>query len=398
MMDGDKAGGQGRQSPSWPKRPDIVVIGAGIMGLWAAVQARRHGMSVVLVDAGPLAGGASGGLLGALMPHTPDRWNEKKQFQFDALLALEDEVAELEARTGLSTGYRRDGRWIPLPKPHLPEIARGHAEDARRHWVAGERRFEWTLRDGAYAGGLLAADAIAFGLSEDGFAARINPRGLTAALVAWLSASGSGFGYLERQAVEAIDTARGDVLLADGSRIACGHVIVAAGVLTGRLIEPEVGPFRKPPVVPVKGQSAMLSATLPPDMPVIYLDGLYIVPHEGGRVAIGSTSENQFETPASTDAQLEDLIEAARCLMPVLREAPVVERWAGLRPKAIGRDPMAGRLGQTGRLSVLTGGFKVSFGIAHALAGRVVASIASGRDISGIPASFLPENHLAKAR
>ncbi|WP_455872970.1 hypothetical protein [Rhizobium yanglingense] len=33
--------------------------------------------------------------------------------------ALETEIAAIEAATGLSTGYRRSGRIIPLPKPHL---------------------------------------------------------------------------------------------------------------------------------------------------------------------------------------------------------------------------------------------------------------------------------------
>ena len=77
------------------------------MGLWAAVHAERLGIETLLIDSGRIGGGASGGLLGALMPHMPDKWNAKKQFQFDALLSLETEIAALEAATGLSAGYRR---------------------------------------------------------------------------------------------------------------------------------------------------------------------------------------------------------------------------------------------------------------------------------------------------
>ena len=70
------------------------------MGLWAAVHAERLGIQTLLVDAGRFGQGASGGLLGALMPHMPDKWSVKKQFQFDALVSLEKEIAALEAATG----------------------------------------------------------------------------------------------------------------------------------------------------------------------------------------------------------------------------------------------------------------------------------------------------------
>ncbi len=81
-----------------PSSADLLVIGGGIMGLWAAVKAARAGLSVTLLEEARVASGASGGLLGALMPHMPDRWSEKKQFQFDALLSLEDEVLQLRMR------------------------------------------------------------------------------------------------------------------------------------------------------------------------------------------------------------------------------------------------------------------------------------------------------------
>ncbi len=124
------------------------------MGLWAAVHAERLGIDTLLVDAGLLGHGASGGLLGALMPHMPDKWNAKKQFQFDALVSLEAEIAALEQQTGLSANYRRSGRLIPLPKPHLREIALGHCRDAEDRWIAGERRFHWQVLDRPPAGEL----------------------------------------------------------------------------------------------------------------------------------------------------------------------------------------------------------------------------------------------------
>lgn len=100
--------------PAGQSSVELLIVGGGIMGLWAAVHAERLGIETLLVDSARLGSGASGGLLGALMPHMPDKWSGKKQFQFDALVALESDIAALEATTGLSAGYRRSGRLIPL--------------------------------------------------------------------------------------------------------------------------------------------------------------------------------------------------------------------------------------------------------------------------------------------
>src|ERR1700754_3317890 len=120
--------------PSGQSSAELLIVGGGIMGLWAAVHAERLGIDTLLVDAGTLGEGASGGVLGALMPYMPDRWDAKKQFQLDALVSLEADIQRIEEETGLSAGYRRSGRLIPLPKPHLRTIALRHNSDAEDNW------------------------------------------------------------------------------------------------------------------------------------------------------------------------------------------------------------------------------------------------------------------------
>jgi glycine oxidase len=91
----------------------------------------------------------------------------------------------------------------------------------------------------------------------------------------------------------------------------------------------------------VKGQAALLDLR-PPRLPQLYADGLHIVPHVDGTVAVGSTSERDWDDPTATDAQLDAVIARARAACPALRDAPVIERWAGLRPRARSRAPMLG--------------------------------------------------------
>ena len=310
------------------------------MGLWTALKAGRAGIRVVLVDEGRLGQGASFGHLGALMSHMPDKWNAKKQFQFDALLSLEHEVAALEAETGLSTGYRRAGRLIPLPKPHLRDIAVRHEADARENWLATDgRQFEWRVTNVPPAAGWPALDGMEGGFVFDTFAARVNPRAFTAALAAAVRRLPN----IEiREGVSALDIrpAEGRAALSNGETVAFGHAVVAAGYQAFPMLERLLPPRDRPLGMPVKGQSALLKAEIDPALPLIFLDGLYVVPHEGGHIAIGSTSENMFDDPFATDGLLDSLIERARTLVPALAGAPVIDRWAGLRPKAMARDPM----------------------------------------------------------
>ncbi|MGL4196986.1 MAG: NAD(P)/FAD-dependent oxidoreductase, partial [Allorhizobium sp.] len=200
---------------------------------------------------------------------------------------------------------------------------------------------------------------------------------------------------LEGAAVRSIDAARGQVLLADGSAVAFSDLLVAAGVGSFALLD-AIGPaLQKSLGRGVKGQAALLKVDLPAELPLLYLDGLYVVPHEGGHVAIGSTSENRYDEPFSTDTQLDALIAEARALAPALNSAEVVERWAGLRPKAIDRDPMVGPHPDHPKIHALTGGFKVSFGIAHLLADAALDSIAG--QISPLPHSFSLAHHVSVA-
>jgi glycine/D-amino acid oxidase-like deaminating enzyme len=372
-----------------------LIVGGGIMGLWAAVHAERQGIATLLVDAGHLGQGASGGLLGALMPYMPDRWDEKKQFQFDSLVSLEREVAAVEQETGLSSGYRRSGRLIPLPKPHLRRIALGHSADAEMRWHDGDRRFHWHVIDAPSAGDWIDPASGESGFVHDTLAARVAPRSLIAMLAAFLGAA-NHVRIRENAALTEIDPDRG-VAWIDGEAIRFRRCIMAAGHQSFPLLQRFTPGLEKPLGQPVKGQAALLKAEVDPALPTIFRDGLYIVAHEGGHVAVGSTSENSFDNPLSTDVQLDGLIEAARQAVPGLRDAPVVERWAGLRPKAIDRDPMVGVHPAHETLIALTGGFKVSFGLAHRL-GAVAVHAAAGTAAPFIlPERFTFSSHIAIA-
>lgn len=64
----------------------MTVMGAGIFGLSIAWICLQRGARIRIVDPRGAGGGASGGVVGALAPHTPENWNDKKAFQFESLM------------------------------------------------------------------------------------------------------------------------------------------------------------------------------------------------------------------------------------------------------------------------------------------------------------------------
>lgn len=395
MNKADNLASAAGQSHSVPSSVDLLIVGGGVMGLWASVKAERLGLKTLLIEQNRVGHGASGGLIGALMAHMPDKWSEKKQFQFDALVALEAEVAELEAATGLSAGYRRCGRIIPLPKPHLRDIALRHEQDAKINWSRDGRQFHWHVLDAPPVAGYLADTPMAGGFVHDTLAGRMSPRSMGRALSGFLKTA-KNVTVVEGVGVNSLDPNLAQATLSTGETVSFGHVIVSAGYQSFPLLQQSLNLADAAPLgQPVKGQSALMKADIDPAMPVVFLGGLYVVPHDDGMVAIGSTSEENFAEPSTTDAQLDVLIDKVRQLVPALENAEVVERWAGLRPKAIDRDPMVGSLPDHPRLVALTGGFKVSFGLAHRLADAAL-SVVQGVEPE-LPKSFLLESHIAVA-
>ena len=345
---------------------DITIRGAGVFGLsiaWTCVQA---GAAVQVIDPHGAGAGASGGLVGALAPHVPENWNPKKQMQFDSLIAAEAFWAGVEAAGGVPSGYGRTGRLQPVADEAALALARARGETARDLW---QGRAVWEVI-AADAAGDFAPLSPTGHLIRDTLSARLHPRRACAALVAALASRGV------QVVPEGAD--RGTVIWATG---AAG--LAALSDHLGRAVG-----------APVKGQAALLSPArpLPPEAPQLFVDGLHVIAHADGSVAVGSTSERDFADPAATDAQLDDVIARAIAAMPALAGAQVTQRWAGLRPRARSRAPMLGPWpGRPGHL-VANGGFKIGFGMAPAVA-RMIADLAlSGRDT--IPPAFRVEASL----
>ncbi|MCK8463949.1 FAD-binding oxidoreductase [Aliiroseovarius sp. S1339] len=324
---------------------DVTIYGAGIFGLSVAWSCVKRGAKVRVIDPYGVGAGSSGGLVGALAPHVPEHWNAKKAFQFDSLIMAEDYWREVEAASGLSSGYGRTGRLQPVADERLLTLARERKDEAATLW---QGKAVWDVRPVADFPGWAPDSATGY-VIHDTLTARMNPRRAAKALAGAVQAKG---GEVVQEAQEE------------------GRVVWATGWRGLEALSQELG---KPVGNGVKGQSAMLrhDAT---DLPQLFADALHIIPHTDGTVAIGSTSEREFDDPTSCDDALEDVITRARVVCPAIKNAPVIERWAGVRPRAKTRAPMLGHYPDRPDHFIANGGFKIGFGMGPKV-GEVMADL-----------------------
>lgn len=347
-------------------KPDVVVIGAGIFGLSVAHACLGLGMRVELREQAVPGSGASGGPVGALAPHVPEAWSAKKAFQLAALTSAPTFWAAVAAESGIDPGYGRIGRLIPLKNAEERARAERRALAAEQRWAdAGT----WSVIN--QAPGIEEA-AAPFGLIAETLSARIDPRKAIQALAAAVRSRGAAF-----------RDGHADALPVPGARA----TVVAAGAASFPLLAPWLGAACG---TGVKGQAARLGIRI--GGPMIQAEGIYIVPHADGTTGVGSTSEDVWQDPAGTDDRLDRVLAQAAVICPALGGAPVLARWSGLRPKARGRDPMAGPVPGAAGLWAATGGFKTGFGLAHQI-GRELALAIAGRG-SVLPPGFSPDRHL----
>ncbi len=341
---------------------DLTVMGAGIFGLSVAFACARRGARVRVIDTRGVGAGASGGVVGALAPHVPENWNAKKAFQLESLMMAEAYWAEVDGLSGLASGYGRLGRLQPLADARAVELAQAREVSAGALW--GEAA-EWRVVEDV---GAWRPESATGAWVWDSLSARLHPRRASESLAGAVLMLG------------------GEVVVGEGP--VEGRVVWATGYEGLLVLSKEMG---RPVGAGVKGQAVVLEYEAS-GLPQLFVDGVHVVPHDDETVAVGSTSEREFDDPDAVDGLVEQVLAKAVAAVPVLAGARVVARWAGVRPRARSRAPMLGAWPGRDGAFIANGGFKIGFGMAPKV-GEVMADLVlENRD--GIPDGFRVEDSL----
>jgi len=324
--------------------PRVVVIGAGLMGLWPAVHLAEAGCAVTVLEAGKPARGASWAAAGMLAPASEagegatDTPSILGAFGIHSLALWRDWAGRFDSAGhdicwrpsgSLQSAFDEDGVQT-LERRRRAALALGMT--ARMLSADTARRLEPELADGLHAALLIEDEA------------SVDPRLVLTALQALLADAG---GALQSGVmVKAVESSGGALRIccADGRRLAADKVVLATGFAAGAVAGMEELVQR---IAPVKGQMLAL-ATGAKLGPVIRDARAYIVPRGHGRVVIGATSEPGKADNSTDDETIAGLHRGAAAVVPVLARASIAERWAGVRPHSRDGLPLIGALGVPG--------------------------------------------------
>jgi glycine oxidase len=364
---------------------DAVVVGAGAVGLCCAWRIAQRGGRVVVLDRAEPPAGATRVAAGMLAPIGELAFGEPELLRM-TLAAAEcypTFVAELEAASGISTGYARHGALhVALDRDEAAELRRVH--DLQRslglgaEWLPPRRCRE--LEPGltpSLNGGVHAPEEAA-----------IDPRAMTAALLAALNAEGvevwKGIevteALLDGDRIEGIRTRSGDELRA-------GAVVLATGAWSGAATW--LPDRARPPVRPVKGQILELRAPggESPCKRIVASERVYLVPRPDGRLIAGATTEERGFDTTVTAGGVHELLREAYRLLPDVAEMELVESMAGLRPGTPDNLPLIGP-GELDSLVLACGHYRNGILLAP-LTGEAVASLLH---TGALPDSVAPAN------
>jgi glycine oxidase len=333
---------------------DAIIVGAGIIGLSLAIELRRAGMTVLVVEKGEPgreASWAAGGMLADFGLEIPA---PLRTLATASARMYPEFVHELEDESGLKIDLRSEGTLVfpgssqdrvlqqsyPLPAP-LEKLEPALQTPARTPLYLRERC--------------------------------VDPRHLTTAAIAAARHRGIDFSSGDQVLSVAVSNGKAAGVRTNKTQFAAAIIVNCAGAWSGQ-IGPHAFPTR-----PVKGQ--MLCVVMPKKNfvgHVVRTPDVYLIPRSDGRLLIGATMEEAGFDKQTVPETLQTLRKAALDLVPKLADARILEAWAGLRPGTPDRLPILGET-TTPAYFVATGHFRDGILLAPVTA-RVMSQVIAGKE------------------
>lgn len=371
--------------PRWGKRPDALVVGAGVVGAAVARALAAEGMRVQVLESGFPGGGTTAAGMGHVVVM------EDSPAQLALTVRSRALLADLESRLDDATELDRCGTlWIAEDAPQLDvvhekrRILEGAGVPTEFLDAQSLAEAEPNLRSGLYGALRVTDDRVVY------------PPGFTR----WLLRDAQ----IElRTGVEVRAVRAKGVVTASGEHLEADVVVNAAGVRA-----PELTPGL--PIVPRKGH--LLITDRQPDfcrhqlVELGYLKSAHtmstasvafnVQPRRTGQLLIGSSRELVGWDPSINREILKRMLDRAVSFLPRLRGVSAIRSWTGFRPAVEDKLPLIGRWSGVEGLWIAAG--HEGLGITTALAtGELIRDLVLGRAPSLDPVPFDPHRTLPEA-
>ena len=364
---------------------DVVIIGGGVIGLAIARGLALRGVrEVCLIERATLGTEASFAAAGMLLPQVEaDAEDDFFKLACRSRDLYPSFAAALREETGVDVELDTTGTiYLALNEHDQEEI---------------EKRYRWQTNAGLAVELLTAASARELEpcVSESAFGAlrfpndiQVENRRLLSALansvnnlgVTVLTETNVESLLIERSRATGVQTCRGP--------IRCKSIVLAAGTWSTVLLRSSGLP--DPAVQPVRGQMICLESKPQLTRHVLYSPRGYIVPRHDGRLLAGSTSENAGFAKRVTAGGISSILRNTLEISPAIAILPVVDTWAGLRPRPADGLPVLGACGEIDGVIYATGHYRNGILLAPLTAELITEFIVAGVT-SPLLAPFSPD-------
>ena len=325
---------------------DVIIAGAGIIGVSLALELRERGASVLVLDRAEPGSEASSAAAGMLAPADPETPIALRPLAMASARMFPAFVQKLESAGNMQVDFRRIGTIALQPDASAPREYRSLS-------TTDLQCLEPSLRSSGQS---------AFFVQEDS----VDPLLLMqAALAAARNRGVEICGHTTVQEIRAHDSAV--EVQTDAENHAAASVVDCRGAWFGTPVRP-----RKGQMLYVQPERGMLQHVLrAPDV--------YIVPRSSGKILIGATVEDVGFDKSVDPSTIQQLLNAAEKYLSQLASAPISHSWAGLRPGTPDDLPI---LGPTAipRVFVATGHFRNGILLAPITA-QIMADLVGGRPV-----------------
>jgi len=364
------------------RNPDIIIVGAGIVGAACAMECARGGLRTLVLDRGPVAGGTTGAGMGHIVVM------DDSEAQFALTHYSRRLWMEMRPRFPVEVEYDNCGTlWVAADAEEMAAVYRKQQFIAARGVrvqvldAAGLAQAEPNLRPGLAGGLVVLDDAVVYQpCAADYFLAQAKQSGAEVRL-----------GVSVRALVPA-----GGVQLADGSHIAAGRSVNAAGPWSPELTAGLPVRKRKGHLVITDRAPGFVKHQL---VELGYLKSAHslgkdsvafnIQPRATGQMLIGSSRQFDAEDGAVDYAILDRMLRRAFEYLPGLGTISAIRTWTGHRAATPDKLPVIGPCADSDRIWLATG--HEGLGITTAPGtGRLLADLLLGRKPEIAAGPFAP--------
>lgn len=361
---------------------DVVVVGAGIVGLAHALEARRRGLSVAVIERDHRCVGASirnFGFVTVTGQSAGATWDRARRSR--------DVWADVAPQAGIAVLHK--GLWLLAQRPLAWDVIEAFAEtemgrECELHTAASAAGLAPELRTDGAAGALYSPHEL-----------RVESRQAIPLLARWLELA-QGVTFLYGEEVLEVDT--GEVRTAS-RRFQAERIVLCPGTELNGVALPFLAGYslaltrlqmlRVRPEPGFRLSAAVMSdlslvryrgyAALPQAQPLLaqlqeeeaqsLADGIHliVVQSADGTLVVGDSHHNAASPePFASEAVDRDILRHLRLTLELM-QAEVVERWTGVYPTGIAQDCLIEAPSDSLRVVVVSSGTGAStaFGIAQ---------------------------------